>query len=59
MEDMNNEVGFIYHYTSFNGLMGILEQKAFRATHHSWLDDKKEIKQGIKRANKIVYRAYR
>lgn len=33
---------YLYHYTSFNGLQGILNDKAIRATHIRYLNDKKE-----------------
>ncbi len=39
---------YIYHYTSADGLKGILESEKLWATNTEYLNDFKEIKQGIK-----------
>lgn len=40
------DIEYIYHYTSSNGLMGILESKCFFATHVRFMNDAQELREG-------------
>ncbi len=43
---MNGNTEYLYHYTSLNGLTGIIEDKKIWATHSKFLNDLQEIKEG-------------
>jgi hypothetical protein len=42
-----DDVEYIYHYTSAEGVMGILNSKCLYATHAKFLNDYKEVVEGI------------
>jgi hypothetical protein len=44
---------YVYHYTSADGLKGILESKSLWATNTEYLNDFSEIKEGIDRINSL------
>ena len=44
---------YVYHYTSADGLKGILESKSLWATNAEYLNDFREIKQGIDRIKSL------
>lgn len=48
-DEMNKNLpkGIIYHYTSFNGLKGIIEKKRLRYTDYRYLNDSTELKFSI------------
>lgn len=43
-----------YHYTDARGLMGIVEKKVLRATHHRYLNDRGEIRFGFELALEVL-----
>jgi hypothetical protein len=44
----------LYHYTTFDGLKGIVESQYFRATHRSYLNDKTELDFGLRKCMQYV-----
>ncbi len=44
---MNRDNEYLYHYTSLNGLVGIIKNKNIWATHTRFLNDYQEIKEGF------------
>jgi hypothetical protein len=49
--------GLLYHYTDQNGLLGIVESQAFRATDIRFLNDTEEFEHGLRTAIRMAKQA--
>lgn len=47
-------VDMLYHYTDLNGMVGIVTNKSFWASHIKYMNDSKEYLHGINICNKII-----
>lgn len=53
-DELRNYDGFLYHYTSPQGLLGILQSQKLWATESLYLNDSTEINHGIELAEEII-----
>ena len=48
------ELKTIYHYTTLNGLISIIENQTFYCTNIYYMNDKEEYKYGVSQINKVI-----
>jgi hypothetical protein len=49
-----NVEDYLFHYTTVNGLVGIVSSGHLRATHHGYMNDKTELKYGFREFSRIA-----